>query len=314
MDEKDKQIFRLRLKLKNGEEFEAEGSLEFVNQQKNEFLKLSVSQKQQDNQNYGIKIVPQQQIGQAYTNQNENTAKSGYTETVQGENLPETSQPQTAAFYQNGQAQAPQTNLDGRTNAITSGIPSDAHQAAPPDTHSAIPSGISSGSSSETYRAANKPFPPLYRQEASEDSARYNPSYFTRMPARRLPKKSKQPDEQPIPKPQQSVWQRIAYIDEEHIIIRRKDKSLTPSVAALIILGAAQMLKNMPKLSALELSRSLKLSGYLKENERLDRILAAEIKAGNLVYEGSKRNRGYMLTQSGTAKAYTSAERVLING
>ena len=298
MDEKDNQIFRLRLKLKNGEEFEAEGSLEFVNEQKNEFLKLSDSPKQADNQSFGIKRIPQQEIEQTYINQKDLTSRNGNYEHAQGEILPKTAQNGISAFYQNGKGQSPQTNLDGNTNAAPSESPSDNPSENP----------------SETYRTVNKPFPPLYRQEPAEDFARYNPSYFTRMPARRLPKKSKQPDELPIPKPQQSVWQRIAYIDEEHIIIRRKDRSITPSSAALIILGAAQMLKNTPKLSALELSRSLKLSGYLKENERLDRILAAEIKAGNLVYEGSKRNRGYMLTQSGTAKAYTSAERVLING
>ncbi len=115
-----------------------------------------------------------------------------------------------------------------------------------------------------------------------------------------------------IPLPAQDVWDKIAYSDREDIIIRRKDKNLKPSSAALIILGAAKVLKNRPSLSALELSKSLKLSGYLKGDLRLDRAVAPEVKDSSLVFEGSKRNRFYSLTQKGLAKAFTTAEKILI--
>ena len=71
MQENDKQFFKLRLKLKSGEEFEAEGSLEFVKAQKDEFLRLLNQQKANDNNlvnSYSINLIPEQN--------NENLPKS----------------------------------------------------------------------------------------------------------------------------------------------------------------------------------------------------------------------------------------------
>ena len=115
----------------------------------------------------------------------------------------------------------------------------------------------------------------------------------------------------PIPTPSSEVWDKIAYSDGENIIIRRKSKLIKPQIAALIILGANKALNAQDTLSALELAKSLKLSGYLKEGQRLDRLLEGEIKEGHLSYEGSKRNRLYRLNAIGQAKAYTWAEKLL---
>lgn len=114
-----------------------------------------------------------------------------------------------------------------------------------------------------------------------------------------------------IPTPSSEVWDKIAYSDGESIIIRRKSKLIKPQIAALIILGANKILNAQDTLSALELAKSLKLSGYLKEGQRLDRLLEGEIKEGHLSYEGSKRNRHYRLNAIGQAKAYTWAEKLL---
>lgn len=114
-----------------------------------------------------------------------------------------------------------------------------------------------------------------------------------------------------ILQPDLALWDKIAYIDGDDIIIRRKDKNIKPQGAALIILGAAKVLKEGAQMTALELSKSMKLSGYLKENERLDRVLGPEIKESCIMYEGSKRNRVYRITQKGMAKAFTNAERAL---
>ncbi len=110
----------------------------------------------------------------------------------------------------------------------------------------------------------------------------------------------------------EKIWSKIAYLDGTNLILRRKIKDLKPGIAALITLAAAKMLAGITKMSALELSKSLKMSGYLKGGERLDRILTSEIKAGTLFFEGSKRKRDYMISQTGTAKAYTSAEHFLL--
>lgn len=114
-----------------------------------------------------------------------------------------------------------------------------------------------------------------------------------------------------IKTPSEEVWNKIAYSDGQSLIIRRKSKLIKPQIAALIILSANKILNSKDTLAALELSKSLKLSGYLKEGQRLDRLLESEIKEGFLSYEGSKRNRLYRISATGQAKAYTWAEKLL---
>lgn len=114
-----------------------------------------------------------------------------------------------------------------------------------------------------------------------------------------------------IKTPSDEVWNKIAYSDGQSLIIRRKSKLIKPQIAALIILSANKILNSKDTLAALELSKSLKLSGYLKEGQRLDRLLESEIREGFLSYEGSKRNRLYRVSASGQAKAYTWAEKLL---
>lgn len=114
-----------------------------------------------------------------------------------------------------------------------------------------------------------------------------------------------------IPTVSAEVWDKIAYFDGQNLIIRRKSKLIQTPIAALIILGANKVLNAQDTLSALTLAKSLKLSGYFKQGQRLDRLLESEIKDGFLSYEGSKRNRLYRISASGQAKAYTWAERIL---
>ena len=282
MQENDKQTFKLRIKLKTGEEFEAEGPLDFIEKQKEAFLKIvnnAVFTKITQTQSYGQKIIP--------------TLSSAHVLQEEGEGSGE---PQKAvSFIQKGKLLTDE-------------------ESAPPQTPKENP--IKYSPKTDIWGAPKQPTAQIYIKDEENPAGKYRPAYFGKTPQiknteRKRPAKQA---EAPIPRPEGSVWDRIAYPDGEHIIIRRKDKSLTAAAAALIILGAAKILRNAPKMSALELSKSLKLSGYLKENERLDRILAPEIKDSRLVYEGSKRNRDYMITQSGTAKAYTAAERVLLNG
>lgn len=282
MQENDKQIFKLRIKLKTGEEFEAEGSLDFIERQKEAFLKIiktSVYTETVQNVGYGQKTVPEAAATYTHSKEAETFNSSGVNPKAgdEGGASPQTDSNIIKTPKENIQKYSPKTDIWG------------------------VPK-ISSA--------------PTYIKEEENPAGKYRPAYFGKMPLIKPHERKKpaKPTEAPIPKPEGSVWERIAYPEGEYIIIRRKDKNLTAADAALIILGAAKIFRNASKMSALELSKSLKLSGYLKGNERLDRILAPEIKDSRLVYEGSKRNRDYMITQSGTAKAYTAAERVLLNG
>lgn len=282
MQENDKQIFKLRIKLKTGEEFEAEGSLDFIEQQKEAFLKIiktSAYTEIVQNIGYGQKIVPEAAATCTHPKEAEIFNSSGVNPKAgdADDAAPQADSNLIQTPKENIQKYSPKTDIWG------------------------VPK-ISAA--------------PIYVKDEENPAGKYRPAYFGKMPQIRPHERKKpvKPTETPIPKPEGSVWERIAYPEGEYIIIRRKDKSLTAADAALIILGAAKIFRNASKMSALELSKSLKLSGYLKGNERLDRILAPEIKDSRLVYEGSKRNRDYMITQSGTAKAYTAAERVLLNG
>lgn len=282
MQENDKQILKLRIKLKTGEEFEAEGSLDFIEQQKEAFLKIiktSAYTEIVQNIGYGQKIVPETAATCTHPKEGELFNSAGINPEAEDvwDATPQTDSKIIQTPKENIQKYSPKTDIWG------------------------VPK-ISAA--------------PIYVKDEENPAGKYRPAYFGKMPLIKPHERKKpvKPTETPIPKPEGSVWERIAYPEGEYIIIRRKDKNLTAADAALIILGAAKIFRNASKMSALELSKSLKLSGYLKGNERLDRILAPEIKDSRLVYEGSKRNRDYMITQSGTAKAYTAAERVLLNG
>lgn len=381
MQENDKQFFKLRLKLKSGEEFEAEGSLEFVKAQKDEFLRLLNQQKANDNNlinSYSINLIPEQNNENLpeYYSENQNQSLNNFaedfnaTQNLQGTNPQEkdinTLSPsanineiQQTAFAPSERTPFKHNNFNNTIQSSATGDISNAknfktqagefsprtqplnnttqalsHTEKPTPaplrhirpipsahTHQYTQNPVQQQYKNDLNNTEVNPYGQipnanqahLYRQNKEFATAEYNPAYFTKPTPSKLPKRTKLPAEHPIIQPQQSVWQRIAYPDGQHIILRRKDKTISSAMAALIILGAAQILTNTPKMSALELSRSLKLSGYLKENERLDRILTPEIRLSCLVYDGSKRNREYMLTQIGMAKAYTSAERILLN-
>ena len=364
MQENEKQIFKLRLKLKTGEEFEAEGSMEFVKTQKDDFLKLTKQEKNEENNSfssYSINSIPNQHnINTSLNYPNiENEFSNNPTKDFNARpTLQETSTQQTgmnvlplnnninimertditsSAEQKDFEANIKPfpTDKAGKTqsSANTKQMQNPTARTKPAPYLRPIKYNLPSQTSPSHYEQpqyqndfdnAQKKYDthdehhprtlraPLYRKDKELESGQYNPAYFTKPAQTKLPSK-KLPKEHIIVQPQQSVWQRIAYADDQHIILRRKDKTLSSAIAALIILGAAKILIGTPQMTALELSRSLKLSGYLKENERLDRILTPEIRLSCLVYEGSKRNRAYTLTQSGMAKAYTAAERILLN-
>ena len=239
------QKVKLRLRLKSGEEFEAEGSLPFVLAQKDEFLNQNAPHLNK------TRALPQQPEGE-------------------GENTPN-----TILTTKNNSFSAPSnTQLLPETPRVT-----------PTEYNLHVPAIRRRQIESERQISADA-------TDATAGTTSTNDG------------QNWQIDEK--------IWSKIAYLDGTDILLRRKVRDLKPGIAALITLAAAKMLAGITKMSALELSKSLKMSGYLKPTERLDRIIAPEIKAGTLFFEGSKRRREYMISQTGTAKAYTSAEHFLL--
>lgn len=106
-----------------------------------------------------------------------------------------------------------------------------------------------------------------------------------------------------------SIWAKLAEEKNGVICLRSKPPDATAADAALLITAAAKMVSQLQTYSALQLSKSLKKSGYFQG--RLDRITANEVKNGFLSALGTKRNRAYSLTPKGLARAFALAERLL---
>ncbi|MBP7796165.1 MAG: hypothetical protein KA059_05260 [Elusimicrobiales bacterium] len=83
--------------------------------------------------------------------------------------------------------------------------------------------------------------------------------------------------------------------------IKIKLPELDTEMAIMIILLAYKILQNTDNTKAMFLSKSLKFSGY--NPKRIDRTIAPMIKDGSIKAFGTKRNRSYMITEKGTAKA-----------
>ena len=247
------QKVKLRLRLKSGEEFEAEGSLPFVLAQKDEFLNQNAPQ-------FSKKYITSQQLPQQHAETAPNTV-----------------------FTPQNDIQTVPENEGGNI------LPGQEFQPTQPE-----PARVTSAE-------YNLHIPAIRRRQLEAEAKQAHPTAVT---APATDGQNWQIDEK--------IWLKVAYLDGTDIVLRRKIKDLKPGIAALITLAAAKMLAGITKMTALELSKSLRMSGYLKGGERLDRILTAEIKAGTLFFEGSKRNREYMISQTGTAKAYTSAEHFLL--
>ncbi|MEF3279466.1 MAG: hypothetical protein K6357_00645 [Elusimicrobiota bacterium] len=76
---------------------------------------------------------------------------------------------------------------------------------------------------------------------------------------------------------------------------------LDQEMAFLIILCGYKLLQNLSEVSAISLSKALKLSGY--SPKRLDRIARELIKDKSIDSYGSKRSRSYSITERGLTKA-----------
>ena len=109
------------------------------------------------------------------------------------------------------------------------------------------------------------------------------------------------------------LWEEIVKMEGKLVILRRKNRLLTAETAALVLIAAAKTLLGAQNgYAALHLSKALAKSGY--GGERLDRILAGEIRLGTIKSFGSKRSRVYTLSNEGFAKAFVLAEKLVGEG
>lgn len=105
------------------------------------------------------------------------------------------------------------------------------------------------------------------------------------------------------------LWEQIVRTDDKLVFLRRKSRQLSADTAALVLIAAAKvLLRATDGYSALLLSKALKKSGY--GGERLDRVLAGEMRQGIVRSEGTKRSRAYLLSNEGFARAYVLASKL----
>ena len=131
-----------------------------------------------------------------------------------------------------------------------------------------------------------------------------------------LEKKNAQPVAPALPHPQRTpkepfnlhLWEDLLRQEQDLLALRKKHK-ITAVQAAFVILAGAKMMLGKDSYSALELSRSLKLSGF--ETGRLDRLLKGEVSIGRLQAGGAKRSRAYQLTPQGMAHATLLAQKLI---
>lgn len=335
MEQNKNKTLRLRLKLKTGEEFEAEGDFDFIMLQKQEFLKITnssriktnpehqhIRQNQSNLQNTedypnnskysaDIKVAPILKAGQTDTGNEDNKEQKFLSSQFLPSYLKQ-SQKQAQTGY------APVGN-DGNYHDSNSSQP-----VGNEDNYSVNSASHQPLNNEANYFVGNEGINPAkYGSDTGYINASDHASSTNKYPTQSAPKMphirpaipsdalTPKGPQNPVLLPNQEVWDKIALYNGSDIILREKNKNINTAAAALIILGAAKVLRDISSMTALDLSKCLKLSGYLKDGERLDRAISAEVKESSLLFEGSKRNRSYIITQKGLAKAFTTAERAV---
>ena len=259
---------KIRFKFRSGEEFEAEGSPEFIEKQRADFLHLIGKETQQAR----------------FTLPN----KTGHT-TVD-----------TPPFS------LPQQTVSGSDQSINDTALSDAPAAlrrGGMDALSASPSGTqSSYIPPNTLSHSNDSYSSSLKADAhpghTAAEGAYTPNTTTHWPANSTGPWSSE----------MRLWEEIAKTENGLVILRRKSRLLSPETAALLLIGAAKVLLQTPRYTALALAKSLAKSGYAAG--RLDRVLAGEIKRGTVQAFGSKRSRCYLLSDEGFARAFVLAGKL----
>jgi len=103
-------------------------------------------------------------------------------------------------------------------------------------------------------------------------------------------------------------WNKITAKKQDLTILKIKPPEMTAREAALVLLAAARALDARQETSAIALSKAIKASGY--SPDRLDRLLAGDIRAGRVTASGTKRNRTYSIKDTGMEAAWLAARKL----
>ena len=103
-------------------------------------------------------------------------------------------------------------------------------------------------------------------------------------------------------------WDKFVEARGEQLRLRTKSPDISAAEAALILIAANEALNQKESISALILSKALKTSGYVPD--RLDRLLASEIREGRATASGTKRNRTYQATRKGLERAHKTINKI----
>jgi len=102
------------------------------------------------------------------------------------------------------------------------------------------------------------------------------------------------------------AWEAVIERKGQNIHLRAKLPGDRPQKdACLVLLAASQKLLHLPKPTAAQLAKWLRVSGY--PVQRMDRALHEGIAQGELLSSGSRRARRYELTGPGRVKAFLLA-------
>lgn len=104
------------------------------------------------------------------------------------------------------------------------------------------------------------------------------------------------------------LWQAITVARAGLLQLRDKSPEISPEEAFLALAAAYRLLEGRQETGAITLSKAIKASGYAPE--RLDRLIARDIKEGLITASGSKRGRTYCITRKGLEKAWTAAMKL----
>ncbi len=305
---------KIRIKFRSGEEFEAEGSPDFIEKQRADFLSLIGKEKKSRSSQPAApaSAIRQQPFGEndTYSERRETTAETWPrpgVQIAQQTDYPaaaETEEFSAAPAALRRSAHQPYSMQDssitrGEFSPSKSSQPESSYPAATPEQQNAGSPQAQTNFSAPAQR--NSGFMPLARDTSPmPPNAISAASFYSPAPAPYTPQ-DKHTDEI-------RLWEEIVRTEQNMVFLRRKSRLLSAETAALLLLGAAKILLQQSGYGALALSKSLHKSGY--GSGRLDRVLYGEMKRGNVVAYGSKRSRIYSLSDEGFAKAFVLAGKL----
>ncbi|OIO03511.1 MAG: hypothetical protein COX65_02000 [Elusimicrobia bacterium CG_4_10_14_0_2_um_filter_56_8] len=107
---------------------------------------------------------------------------------------------------------------------------------------------------------------------------------------------------------QNPAWEGLTETKNGLTTLKFKHPGVKAGEAALYLLAAETRLKGTREISAINLSKAVKASGFAPE--RLDRVIAKAIRERLIKASGTKRNTTYQITDKGLEIAWLEARKL----